>query len=222
VLAHVRGAYHAQVSIGDHNLHPFRYPGCPWALAHNGDLYRFPELKFALVEHLKPAIAQRIRGTTDSEWMYALLLSQLDSPERATAEEVARAVVKMLGVLRKCREAVGIEISSPTNLFLCNGQSLVAARFTFDYGCYPVESPEKVHEMQLRYLSLWYTAGASYGFSDGEWKMRGGFAGAKSVMVASEPLTRDLSTWVEVPAYGMIYVEPRETSARISSLDIDI
>jgi glutamine amidotransferase len=221
VLAHVRGvAYHSQVSISEQNLHPFRFEGMPWALAHNGDLFRFPELKFALLEHVKPELARRIKGNTDSEWMYALVMSQLERPD-ASPEELARAVVAMLKVVRRCRDAVGIDVSSPANLFLSDGRSMVCARFTFDYGCYPTEDPSRVHEMQLRYLSCWYTAGRAYGFQDGEWKMGGDMRDATSVMVASEPLTKDTSTWLEVPEYGLLYIDGRGGRPMISSLEID-
>lgn len=221
VLAHVRGvAYHSQVSISEQNLHPFRFEGQRWALAHNGDLFRFPELKFRLLEHLKPELARQIRGNTDSEWMYALVLSHLERPD-AGPDEVARAVVEMFRVVRKCREAVGIDVSSPANLFLTDGRSMVCARFTFDYGCYPVGDPSRVHEMQLRYLSCWYTAGRAYGFKDGEWKMAGGLENADSVMVASEPLTRDTSTWLEVPEYGLLCIDGRGERPQIKSMEID-
>jgi glutamine amidotransferase len=98
---------------------------------------------------------------------------------------------------------------------------VVAARFTFDYGCYPLDEPARLHEMQLKYLSLWYTAGSRYGLFDGEWKMIGGAAAADSVMVASEPLTRDMSTWLEVPEYSLVYAEPSEGRPRIGTIELD-
>ncbi|MBE9553046.1 MAG: hypothetical protein IMF05_06260, partial [Proteobacteria bacterium] len=75
---------------------------------------------------------------------------------------------------------------------------------------YRTESPAAVHEANLNYLSLWYTLGREYGFHDGDWKMIGGNGTAKSVMVASEPLTRDTSAWLEVPEYSMLYTTVRD------------
>lgn len=67
LLAHVRGVpYSTGAVVGPQNLHPFRYEGCPLAMAHNGDLARFAEMRFDLLHHIRPAIASRIRGTTDS------------------------------------------------------------------------------------------------------------------------------------------------------------
>ena len=78
VLAHVRGvAYSTQVEISLQNVHPFQFPGITLTLAHNGDLARIAEMRPGLAKHLRPEFARLIRGTTDSEWIYALVLSQL-------------------------------------------------------------------------------------------------------------------------------------------------
>ena len=37
--------------------------------------------------------------------------------------------------------------------------------------------------------------------------MSGGAEYADSIIVASEPLTRDTSTWVELPEYSMLHAE---------------
>jgi predicted glutamine amidotransferase len=42
-----------------------------------------------------------------------------------------------------------------------------------------------------------------------EWKMIGGSDAADSIIIASEPLTKDTSTWLEVPEYSMIYADTR-------------
>jgi predicted glutamine amidotransferase len=55
------------------------------------------------------------------------------------------------------------------------------------------------------FLSVWYTTGKTYGRHDDEWKMIGGPAEAGgSILISSEPLTRDTSTWFEVPEYSAI------------------
>ena len=79
----------------------------------------------------------------------------------------------------------------------------------YHIGRYPTEDPARVHEANFNYLSLWYTAGRDYGLHDGEWKMTGGAANADSILVASEPLTRDVASWVEVPEYSILHVQIR-------------
>ena len=211
VLAHVRGVhFNTEGIISQQNIHPFQFPGCRIALAHNGDLERMREIKPALLEHVRPEFARMIEGTTDSEWIYALLVSNLENPAGdVTADEIAEALGKTLTVLRRVREKLGIVNWSPVNLFITTGKQLVAVRYCFDFGCYRTDNPALVPEASFTYHSLWYTSGSEYGRHDGEWKMVGGADTANSVMIASEPLTRDISTWLEVPEYSMIYADTR-------------
>jgi predicted glutamine amidotransferase len=211
VLAHVRGVhFNTEGIISQQNIHPFQFPGCRIALAHNGDLERMREIKPALLEHIRPQFARMIEGTTDSEWIYALLVSNLEDAGRdVTADEIAQALGKTLAVLRQVREKLGIVNWSPVNLFITTGKQLVAVRYCFDFGCYRTDNPALVPEASFNYHSLWYTSGNEYGYHDGEWKMTGGADTADSIMIASEPLTRDISTWLEVPEYSMIYADTR-------------
>lgn len=211
LLAHVRGVhFNTEGIISQQNIHPFQFPGCRVALAHNGDLDRMREMKPALLEHVRPEFARLIDGTTDSEWIYALLLSNLDNPAGdISAEEIASALEKTLGTIRRVRAALGIALWSPVNLFITTGRQLVAVRYCFDFGCYRTDNPRLVPQASFNYHSLWYTSGSEYGFHDGEWKMIGGADTADSIMIASEPLTRDTSTWLEVPEYSMIYADTR-------------
>jgi glutamine amidotransferase len=39
--------------------------------------------------------------------------------------------------------------------------------------------------------------------------MTGGAANADSILIASEPLTRDVAAWVEVPEYAILHAEVR-------------
>jgi predicted glutamine amidotransferase len=211
VLGHVRGvAYNTEVEISLQNVHPFQFPGVRLALAHNGDLARFGDMKLHLLESIRPDIANLIRGTTDSEWIYALIVSRLADPHGVcSADELVRAVDEAFAIIRRARERAGIATSSSVNLFLTTGEQIAAVRYCFDFGCYRTEDPAKVHEANLAFLSLWYTSGSEYGYHDGEWKMTGGADTADSIMIASEPLTRDTSTWLEVPEYSMIYADTR-------------
>jgi len=208
-LGHVRGvALDSAVTINEHNIHPFWFPGAKLALAHNGDLYRFEQMRDDLRLHIRPEIASHISGSTDSEWIYAVLLSQLADPGAySTGEEIRRALEKTLGIIGRVRDARGINVASSVNLFVTDGRQISAVRFCFDFGRYPTHDPSKIHEANLTYLSLWYTSGREYGFCDDEWQMTGGAAAADSVMVASEPLTKDVAKWLEVPEYGLMHTE---------------
>lgn len=206
-LGHVRGvALHSEVSITDHNVHPFWYSGATLAMAHNGELHQFPDMRDELRPHVTSKIARHISGATDSEWIYALLLSQLEDPGAfQTPDQVRRAIDRTIVILTRAREASGISVASSANLFITDGRQSFAVRFCFDFGCYETDDPDRLLEANLSYLSLWYTAGREYGCHEGEWKMIGGTSSADSVMVASEPLTRDVTSWLEVPEYTVLH-----------------
>jgi predicted glutamine amidotransferase len=223
VLAHVRGVhFNTEGIISQQNIHPFQFRGCRIALAHNGDLDRMREMKPALLGYIRPAFARMIDGTTDSEWVYALLLSHLEDPARdVSADEIAQAVEKTLAVIRQVRARLGIANWSPVNLFITTGKQLVAVRYCFDFGCYRTDDPALVPQASFNYHSLWYTSGSEYGFHDGEWKMIGGADSADSIMFASEPLTRDISTWLEVPEYSMVYADTRSGRPTVETHYLD-
>jgi glutamine amidotransferase len=222
LLAHLRGvAYDTRAIISEQNLHPFLFDGARLALAHNGQLARFDEMRFALLPHIRPELARVIRGSTDSEWIYALLLSQLPDPYGDfAAQDIARGVVATLRVLGKVRRSLGIATFSPMNLFLSDGNDIVVACYTFDVRRYDGLGDD-FHPPEESALRVWYTTGHSYGFYDGEWRMQGPHD-ARSCIIASEPLTRDHTTWQAVPLQHLIYVRRTGDSPAVEIVPLDV
>ena len=206
LLAHLRGVkYDVSAIISEQNLHPFLFDGARLALAHNGQLARFDAMKFSLLPYIKPELARQVRGTTDSEWVYALLLSQLPDPYGDfAAQDIARGVEATLRILARVRRDLGIDTFSPMNLFLSDGNDLVVACYTFDRDRF--EGADGFNPPEEEALRVWYTTGHSYGLHGNEWRMVGSADDARSVIIASEPLTRDHSTWHAVPLQHIVYV----------------
>jgi glutamine amidotransferase len=223
LLAHLRGvAYDTRAIISEQNLHPFLFDGACLALAHNGQLARFDEMKFALLPYIKPELARAVRGTTDSEWVYALLLSQLPDPYGDfAAQDIARGVVETLRVLGKVRRSLGIRTFSPMNLFLSDGNDVVAACYTFDLGRYEGLG-DHYHPPDETALRIWYTMGRTYGLHEGEWRMLDAGREARSCIIASEPLTHAHATWSEVPLQHMVYVRRTEGEPRVEVVPLDV
>jgi len=218
LVAHVRGAPYSENSVIDsRNIHPFKFPDVNLVLAHNGDLFEFKKMRYQLISRIKPEFASFIEGTTDSECVYALLISQLADPfGDITLEEVVEAIVKTIKIIREVRELNGIDQASPLNLFISNGTFLVATRFVFDFGHFT-----KRHNIDdLAYQSLWYTFGNHYGLVDGQFQMLNGEA-YSSIIVASEPLTSDVTTWLEVPEYSILTARLEGTKIQSHVYDIE-
>jgi glutamine amidotransferase len=221
VVAHVRGVTYSERNVvADTNLHPFHFPGARVVLAHNGHLREFERMRYALVEHVRIDLAQHIEGTTDSEWIYALVLSHLDDPFGIPeTRELADATAGALRILRKVRAEHGIDTSSPANLFLSTGQAVIATRFSFDYGWYPPE--DDMLETDLPFVSLWYTTGGEYEQRNGNWQMTAADP-PRSIIIASEPLTIDHPSWLEVPEYSMLTAELTGSRLEFETRDLDV
>src|SRR4051795_4805885 len=221
MIAHVRGVtYSEREMVSETNLHPFRFHDAAVVLAHNGHLREFGRMRYDLVEHIRPDLVRNISGTTDSEWIYALVLSQLDDPYGVPeTRELADATANALRILRRVRAAHGIDTSSPVNLCVSTGRALVATRFSFDYGWYPRE--DEMLETDLPFVSLWYAIGGEYTVRDDAWRMSAGEP-PRSVIIASEPLTTDSSTWLEVPEYSMLTAELVPGGLEFETRDLDV
>lgn len=214
LVAHLRGIpYDGQVAVNRQSLHPFYFAGSPLVMAHNGDLADFGVMRFALVKHIRPDILRAIPAMTDSAWLYALILSGLADPAGPlSVDAIFGAVERALNIVRGVREQFSIARSSSVNLCLSDGRNLVGVRFSFDFGRF--ERPP--FQGGVEFLSLWYTVGQRYGHADGEWKMTGGPGPA--TIIASEPLTSDIATWIEVPEYSALLVTA--DARRVAALDV--
>jgi glutamine amidotransferase len=224
LLAHVRGVpFSGGRNVSRNNNHPFSFPGYKIVLAHNGDLAEFGRMKSFLVPHISPQILEFIAGVTDSEWIYALLLSQLDDPTGfIQVDEMKAAIEAVFRIIRDVRMQCGIEVCSSVNLFITDGHQVIAVRHCFNFGHFPMVEPDSVHEHHLSYLSLWYTLGTEYGYHDDEWKTIGGSDCVDTVIVASEPLTRDTTTWLEVPEYSMLSASTKNDRSTVSLEYLDL
>ncbi len=220
LLAHLRGvSYNSKNIVSNQNVHPFMFEGSNIALAHNGDLFNFNLMKYDLLEHIHPDYQSKIKGNTDSEWIYALFLSQLVGNDGHYAtEDIINAITETLKIIHRVRQKHDITINSPVNVFISNGEFIAATRFVYDYGWQAFEEEPSTHSA---YHSLWYTYGEGYGYYDNEYRMQPG--GKKSsIIIASEPLTEDVTTWIEVPEYTLIIARRENDEINIVSQDISL
>jgi len=219
LVAHVRGViYEPTERVGLQNVHPFLFEGAAFALAQNGDLFDFGRMRYDLLDYIPPELHVCIEGTTDTEWFYALCLAQLSEPfSPCGAEEMAGAVLDALAIVREVRERHAIETQSPINLVLSDGRSLIATRYVFDYGWYPNDGSFFAGEREHDFTTLFYTVGAGFERVGGSWQMRHDGAPC-SLLVASEPLGEDVSTWQRAPEYTMLVA----THGEDGTLDVEL
>src|SRR5262249_43922872 len=198
VLAHVRAATQVR-SVSESNCHPFvsgRY-----SFMHNGDLAGFAGFRRELLASLSDEAFEVVRGSTDSEHLFALFVDELaqngaHSPPERLVSALEAAVRRALAL--STRHAPGE--ASYLNLAVSDGRSAVALRFASDGG-----DGESLHLHR----------GRRYVCEDGVCRMvppERNAAGA--VIVASERLSEDPG-WELVPRNHMVVIsEEREVSPR--------
>ena len=86
-------------------------------------------MRVPLLSHLAPEVAVHVKGTTDSEYVYALLLTELGEARAGlTGDDVVAALGRALRTLQEIRASLGIDTRSSLNLFLAEDDLLVALR----------------------------------------------------------------------------------------------
>lgn len=164
VMIHFRRA-----TVGDFradNTHPFRMR--QWLFAHNGTVEGFGAMRQRLTDSLPDFLRRNIRGSTDSEHVFHVVLSFLHDASQLDHPDADPKVV--LGALRSTvtlldRHAAEVGAPEPTlNLMLTNGRCLYAVRrnaplFYVQRVGLPSEGPTDDGPGAFRYVLV---------FSDGE------------------------------------------------------
>jgi glutamine amidotransferase len=204
------------------NVHPFQFKNTDIVLAHNGGLVDFDKMKFALADKCDEDFKLQVEGNTDSEWIYALLLSKLkDASGSHPAEELADATLETLTEIKQLRDVNGINTHSAANLVISDGSNMIATCFTYDFGCYDGLITNAVLNPEMH--SLWYSVGSRFGCFDNQWAMaKEGDHGYTSMVLASEPLTKDVSSWMELQKYTMLVIDRSDGLIRMTTREIDL
>jgi predicted glutamine amidotransferase len=128
IVGHVRTGTVGQPK--NENTHPFRFRS--WLFAHHGTLPAYDRVGAAVTELIPDFLRRNIRGQTDSEALFHLILAELHADNllddtnlstQALREAVQRALVKV-------RDLAGAEAMARAELALAmtNGRVLVATR----------------------------------------------------------------------------------------------
>lgn len=123
MLAHVRAAsYNSTTVMVDENCHPFSFDETPWIIAQNGDLPNWMLLQRELLQHCKDRYLKQMRGTTDTEFLYVLLLSLLDGD---SDEDVQRAIEEMVGLISRAMEDLDLPALTKMKMALVSPNRII-------------------------------------------------------------------------------------------------
>jgi glutamine amidotransferase len=149
VMAHVRAASPG-MPVSEVNCHPFQHDR--YLFMHNGSIGAFRNIRRSLIAGLGDLAFDVIRGSTDSEHLFAvfvdeLMASDLDD-DHALAHSLNRAVYRVLDLVAK----LGGGHPSYLNLAVTDGNRAAACRFTDD----PGRTPESLYLIQRElYQPVW-------------------------------------------------------------------
>jgi predicted glutamine amidotransferase len=191
VMAHVRSATQ-DIEVSEANCHPFKRG--PFSFMHNGDIAGFAGFRRELLAGLSDAAFASIRGTTDSEHLFALFLDEIAGmvDQRSTSSIAAaleRAVSRAVALAARTAPAEHCYV----NLVVSSGESAVACRYTTD-------APDGAD-------SLYLNQGRRYVCEDGLCRMLPAKKSEHAVLVSSEPLSDD-GGWEKVPVNHLVLIEP--------------
>ncbi len=189
ILAHVRAATQSLI-VSESNCHPFKWK--QFTFMHNGDVGGFSAIKRALLSSLSDEAFNHIKGTTDSEHFFAVLIDELNQlsnlePHDRMATGMMRSIKRVCNLIDE--HAPGAH--SYLNFVVTDGRLALAVRFTTDV----VEHAD----------SLYINIGKSYHCEDGVCHMTEPGESKKSVIISSEPLSKDPG-WEKIPVNSMILV----------------
>ena len=109
MLAHVRAAaYDAKVVLADENCHPFSVEGTRWIVAQNGYLPKWQLLQRELLQHCKDEYLEQMAGTTDTEFIYVLLLSLLEGDSDEDVQRAVEELIRLIAAAMKKLELPGL------------------------------------------------------------------------------------------------------------------
>ncbi|GKY90541.1 hypothetical protein MPSEU_000027800 [Mayamaea pseudoterrestris] len=138
IMAHVRAASRF-ASVSQENTHPFKVGRL--LFCHNGRIDKFPKIRRALLSRLTEEAFILVRGTTDSECLFALIVTFLQEDGKAAElpteqdtpfghSRLVNAIKKTLKLIEKLlTEADITDTFSTMNFALTDGESLVVTRF---------------------------------------------------------------------------------------------
>lgn len=199
LIAHVRAASVGEVS--EANCHPFQYNN--WLMAHNGGVENFSSIKRELRSNLSDELYIWIKGQTDSEHLFSVLINYVKSKSKeATPEIVMDGFEYTFETLKKQMLKQGIKEPAYLNMVVTNGDFIVGTRYITD----PKEEP----------LTLYHSEGSRYVVEDGITTMMAPQDDDQAVLIVSEKLTDD-NFWTMIPKNHFVVVE-KNLNVRIKAI----
>ncbi|KAG0029217.1 hypothetical protein BGZ82_008074 [Podila clonocystis] len=192
VFAHVRAS--TAGSVSESNCHPWQYGRLMFM--HNGNIAEFHRIKRKVQESLSDDIFLTVNGNTDSEWAFAVFLSQLETPlqtEPFCHSVLKQAMLNTIAKLNSWGKDAGITEASMMNFAVTDGVSVVCSRY--------------ISSRTLEAASLYFSSGTRFeSYKPGHYRMIKADKREDIVVIASEPLTFEKADWLTIPTNSVVVI----------------
>ena len=230
MLAHIRAAaYDAQVVLADENCHPFSFKGTSWIVAQNGYLPGWQILQRELLQHCKDEYLEQMRGSTDTEFLYVLLLSLLEGDSDG---DVQKAIEEMLRLIARAMQELELPGLTKLKMALVAPDRIIGINWGLGHhgevdpagdwrelrkagpGTDDFALSMLLEPMYLLMGRNFEKVESSYEFEECTEEE------ATAVIFASEPLTEDHDGWLNVDYGEIVFLEKKgeHISRRVARL----
>ena len=219
LLAHVRAAdYDSLTVLADENCHPFSFDETPWIIAHNGTLPNWKILQRELLQYCEDRYLKQMRGTTDTEFLYVLLLSLLKGD---SGVDVQKGFEKLLKVILQAMKTLDLAELIQLKIALVAPNRIIGVNYgsghkgeTDPKGDWKElrksESDTDGHALSMLLEPMYLLIGKNFEDHAKSYKVDScPVDEATSAVFASEPLTEDKSEWLNIE-FGEIVVLERK------------
>ena len=205
LFAHIRAA--SEGAISEDNTHPFHFER--FLMMHNGSIPQFRRIKRKLQALLNDEIFMWIKGQTDSEHIFALLMQHVaemrGSRPRLTVNQIKQCFQKTFDVIQQLKVEAGTgEEVSHFNMMVTTGRTIFGTRYS--------SSPESEAP------TLYYSAGSSFECKDGNSRMIRDGSKVKTVLIVSEKLNQHDDEWTVIPQNHFLAVN-RDLDVHLSPME---
>ncbi|MHA6326626.1 class II glutamine amidotransferase [Roseivivax sp. CAU 1753] len=217
LLAHVRAAaYNSLTVLADENCHPFSYDGTPWIIAQNGALPHWRILQRELISHCEDRYLKQLRGTTDTEFLYVLLLSLLKGD---SDDDVQAGFEALLKVILEAQKKLGLVELTKLKIALVAPNRIIGVNYGSGHnGETAPEGDWKElrkpgpgtddHALSMLLEPMYLLMGKNFSDHAKSYKVDACPEGeATSAIFASEPLTENRDNWLNVEFGELIALE---------------
>lgn len=232
LLAHVRAAaYNSSTVLTDENCHPFSFDETPWIIAQNGSVPNWRILQRELLTHCEDKYLKQMRGTTDTEFLYVLLLSLLKGD---SDDDVKEGFETLLEVMLQAMKKLDMVELTKLKIALVAPNRIIGVNYGYDSeGKTDVSGDWKQlrksepgkddNSLSMLLEPMYLLMGKNFQEYANSYELEACPAEeATSAIFASEPLTEDGDEWLNIEFGEIVALERKGDgiSKKVSKLDV--